>query len=118
MYISEKVINRLNKRIKEKKILNIETHVQDATELPFPNDSFDRILSIACLPEIPNPSTTLIEWKRVLKQDGIISLCELFPDPDYPLRNTEIKWAKEAGLTLQNKFGNWFMYQLNFIKYD
>ena len=36
----------------------------------------------------------------VVPPDGIISFAELFIDPDYPWRRTEIKWANEAGLDL------------------
>ena len=116
--ISEKVITRLKKRITERNIPNIELQVQDAITIPFDDNTFDRILSIACLPEIPYPIQALSEWKRVLKSDGIISLCELFFDPDYPLRTTEIRWAKEVGLYLQDQFGSWFAYQLNFTKFE
>ncbi|GAI78803.1 unnamed protein product, partial [marine sediment metagenome] len=44
------------------------------------------------------PIRALREFKRILKPDGIISLSELFLDPDYPLCRTEKRWAKEAGL--------------------
>lgn len=69
-----------------------------------------------CLPEIPEPVRALKECKRILKDDGMVCLCELFIDPDYPLRRTEVKWAREAGLELKEQFGNWFAYQLHFGK--
>lgn len=113
--ISKRVIERLNKRIKKKGIENIKTHNYDALKLEFPDQSIDRILSITCLPEFPDPVSALREWKRVLKPDGIISLSEIFMDPDYPLRRTEKSWASKAGLELQGQFGNWFIYQMNFV---
>lgn len=114
--IQESIINRLKKKIKKENIQNIIPKIDDANNLSFEDESVDRIFAIACLPEIPDPIRVLREFKRILKSDGIISLSELFLDPDYPLRKTEKRWAKEAGLDFYEGFGNWFVYQLNFIK--
>jgi len=114
--IQESIINRLKKKIKKESIQNIIPKIDDAYNLSFEDESVDRIFAITCLPEIPDPIRILMEFKRILKPDGIISLSELFLDPDYPLRRTEKRWAKEAGLDFYEGFGNWFVYQLNFIK--
>jgi len=114
--IQESVIKRLKERLKVDKITNIIPRIDDAYNLSFDNESVDRIFAIACLPEIPEPVKVLKEFKRILKPGGIISLSELFPDPDYPLRKTEKKWAIKAGLDFLEGFGNFFVYQLNFIK--
>ncbi|MFX0026311.1 MAG: class I SAM-dependent methyltransferase [Candidatus Hermodarchaeota archaeon] len=114
--IQEAIINKLKERVKKENISNIIPMVDDAYNLSLEDESVDRIFAIACLPEIPEPVRALKEFKRILKQDGIISFCELFLDPDYPLRRTEKKWAKKAGLEFIEGFGNWFVYQLNFGK--
>ncbi len=114
--IQESVINRLKRRIKKEDISNIVPKIDDAFNLSFENKSVDRIFAIACLPEIPDPVKALKEFHRILKPSGIISLSELFPDPDYPRRKTEKKWAEIAGFELDEEFGNWFVYQLNFKK--
>ncbi|MCE7741270.1 MAG: methyltransferase domain-containing protein [Candidatus Heimdallarchaeota archaeon] len=114
--IQQPILDRLEKRLKEENITNIIPKLDDAYNLSFEDDSIDIIFAIACLPEIPKQVEVLEEFKRVLKPGGIISLCELFIDPDYPLRKTEKKWAKKAGLVLKEEYGNWFAYQLNFTK--
>ena len=114
--IQESIINRLKKRIEKEGITNIILKIDDAYNLSFEDESVDRVLMIACLPEIPDPIRVLKELKRVLKPDGLISLSEMLPDPDYPRRKTEKKWAEEAGFDLDEQFGNWFIYQLNFKK--
>jgi ubiquinone/menaquinone biosynthesis C-methylase UbiE len=114
--IQESVIKRLQKRIERENIHNIIPKIEDAYNLSFEDNSVDRVLMIACLPEIPNPVRVLKEIKRILKPNGLVCLSELLPDPDYPRRKTEKKWANEAGLELDNQFGNWFIYQLNFRK--
>ena len=112
--IQESIINRLKKKIEKEGITNIIPKIDDAYNLSFEDESVDRVLMIACLPEIPDPIRVLKELKRVLKSDGLISLSEMLPDPDYPRRKTEKKWAVEAGFDLDEQFGNWFIYQLNF----
>ena len=114
--IQESIIEKLKNRIKEENISNVIPKVDDAYNLSFEDESIDRIFAVACLPEIPDPVKVLKEFKRVLKKDGLISLCELFIDPDYPLRRTEKKWANNAGLIFTEQFGNFFSYQLNFGK--
>jgi len=114
--IQEYIIKRLKKRIEKENITNIIPKINDAYNLSFEDESVDRVLMIACLPEIPDPIRVLKEIKRILKPNGLISLSEMLPDPDYPRRKTEKKWAKEAGFELDEQFGNWFIYQLNFKK--
>ena len=114
--IQQPILDKLQMRIDEAGIKNIIPKLDDAYNLSFEDNSIDIIFAIACLPEIPKPVKVLEEFKRVLKPEGTISLCELFIDPDYPFRRTEKKWAEEAGLILKEEFGNWFSYQLNFGK--
>ena len=114
--ISQGVLDRLKKRIEKKNLTNIVPQIENAHEFSFNDGSIDRVFMIACLPEIPNPLKVLKECNRILKPDGMLSLSELAPDPDYPRRKTEKNWAEEAGFKLVDEFGNWFTYQLNFAK--
>lgn len=114
--ISEAVIAGLKQRIAQEGILNIIPQIDNAHAFSFKNESIDRVIAIACLPEIPQPVKVLREIHRILKPDGLVSLSELAPDPDYPRRKTVKRWADEAGFILHSEFGNWFVYQLNFKK--
>ena len=114
--IQESVIKNLKKNVEKENISNIIPQIDDAYKFSFETESVDRIFAVACLPEIPEPIRALRECSRILKGDGLISLCELAIDPDYVWRKTEKKWAEEAGLKFLEGFGNWFTYQLNFKK--
>jgi ubiquinone/menaquinone biosynthesis C-methylase UbiE len=114
--IQESVIKRLKEKVQREKIGNIEPRIDDAHNFSFSDESIDRVLAIACLPEIPNPIQVLRECHRILRRNGLVSLCEIVMDPDYPRRQTEKRWALEAGFKLENEFGNVFSYQLNFKK--
>ena len=114
--IQESVINRLEQKCKEQGINNMEPKVMDVYDLIFEDEVFDRILLVCCLPEIPDPIRALRELNRVLKPNGLLCLVEAFPDPDYPLPRTEIRWATDAGFTADSRHGNWFIYYLLFRK--
>ena len=114
--IQEAVVERLRRRAEKEGVMNLYPRVDDAYDLYFEDGSVDRVVAIACLPEIPEPVRAMREFHRILKPDGLVCLSELLPDPDYPWRGTEKRWADEAGFELSEEFGNWFVYQLNFRK--
>ena len=114
--ISEEVIAKLKGRVEREGITNIIPRIEDAYNFTFADESIDRVFAIACLPEIPDHIRALKECRRILKLGGIVSLCELAPDADFPLGRTEKRWAEEAGLELKEEFGNALVYQLNFWK--
>lgn len=114
--IQERVIRRLRERVERDGIHNIFPMVDNAYDLSFPDESVDRVLAMAVLPEIPDPVSVLRECNQILRPNGLVCLCELIVDPDYPRKSTEKKWAKEAGFKLENEFSNLVSYQLNFRK--
>jgi ubiquinone/menaquinone biosynthesis C-methylase UbiE len=114
--IQESVVERLRGRLKREGVTNIVPMIDDAYAFSFGDESVDRVFAIACLPEIPDPVRVRRECRRLLKPGGIVSLSELLPDADYPLRGTEKRWAGEAGLEFMEEHGNFFTYQLNFVK--
>lgn len=54
-----------------------------AEQLPFAPDSFDHVLLVTVLGEIPDRSRALREIRRVLHPGGRLSVSEQFPDPDF-----------------------------------
>ncbi len=102
--IEPQVIAILQQKIQN--LTNAEARVGDAYELDFPDESLDLAFLAAVLGEI----------HRVLKADGVLSITEMLPDPDYPLRRTVARWCREAGFELAEKRGNFFYYALNFRK--
>lgn len=114
--IQPAVVEMLRERVTREGVLNVDARVEDAYGFSFGDGSVDRVLMIACLPEIPEPVRVLRECRRILRPGGLVCLSELLPDPDYPLRRTEKRWAADAGLELDHEFGNFFVYQLHFRK--
>jgi len=46
----------------------------EASELPFPDDSFDRLVSTCVLTHTDDPRSTLREWRRVVRKNGILTI--------------------------------------------
>ena len=122
--IQPKMIEATEKRVREAGLSNVETHVADAYHLPLESESVDRAFLVTVLPEIPDPHRALRELHRVLQSPdpdtnspgGVLSITEMFLDPDYPLARTTLRWAQEAGFRLVERHGNWWTYTLNFRK--
>lgn len=114
--IQQNVVDRLRDRVRREGQTNVDARIDNAYAFSFLDDSMDRVIALSCLAEIPEPVKVLKECRRILKQGGLVCLAELLPDPDYPFRGTEKRWAAEAGLEQAGEFGNFFAYQLHFRK--
>jgi len=110
------IVSRLNSRLQREGIANVMTKVASAYELPFSNNTFDRVYIIAVLAEIPDKKKALLEIKRVLKDNGLLAIGEFLPDPDYPRRKTVINWCKDTGFELVRGYGGVLHYVLTFKK--
>jgi ubiquinone/menaquinone biosynthesis C-methylase UbiE len=74
----------------------------------------DRAFLVTVLPEIPDQARALAELRRVLKPGGLLSITEEFADPDYPFEFETIRRVEAAGFKLDRRFGNFWVYTLNF----
>jgi ubiquinone/menaquinone biosynthesis C-methylase UbiE len=114
--IQPKMIAQVQKRVQEAGLTNVETHVASASHLPLDDASVDRAFLVTVLPEIPDPDLALAELHRVLRPGGVLSITEEFLDPDYPFAFETIRRVEAAGLRLERRFGNFWLYTLNFVK--
>lgn len=69
--INEEFLEKAKKRHQNEKVV---FEKQDASALDYPDDSFDRLISVYNLEHLPNPHLILKEWKRVVKKGGVISI--------------------------------------------
>ncbi|MFQ5821353.1 MAG: class I SAM-dependent methyltransferase [Candidatus Heimdallarchaeota archaeon] len=114
--IQPKMVRVVKTKVSQKRLANITPIIASASELPIRAQSLDRVAMVTVLAEISNRIGALNELRRVLKQDGILSISEFLPDPDYPLRRTVKKWCGRAGFQTHASFGTFFTYTLNFEK--
>lgn len=112
--LQAKMIEKLERRLRETDLTNVETHVADAYDLPLKDAEVDRIFLITVLPEIPDKQRALRELWRVVRPGGLLSVTEQFLDPDYPLSRTTARWVESIGFEMVERHGSWWTYTLNF----
>jgi ubiquinone/menaquinone biosynthesis C-methylase UbiE len=112
--IQPEMIARVERRVRAAGLANVETHVASAYDLPLDDASVDRAFLITVLPEIPDRARALAELRRVLKPGGVLSITEEFLDPDYLFACETIRLVEAAGLRLEERAGNFWLYTLNF----
>lgn len=62
---------------------NVGCTIGDASkELPFEDDTFDVVILVAVLGELPSPEEGLMSFFRVLRPGGVLAVHEHLPDPD------------------------------------
>lgn len=114
--IQPQMIAQVEGRVREAGLTNVETHVASAYELPVADGSVDRAFLVTVLPEIPDQDRALAELYRVIKPGGRLSVTEEFYDPDYPFAFETIRRVEAAGFELEQRFGNFWVYTVNFRK--
>jgi ubiquinone/menaquinone biosynthesis C-methylase UbiE len=114
--IQPAMIARVEQRVQEEGITNVEMHVSTAYDLPVPDESIDRAFLVTVLPEIPHQYLALDELRRVLKPGGLLSITEEFLDPDYAFPFETVQLVEAMGFTRERFYGNFWMYTLNFGK--
>jgi ubiquinone/menaquinone biosynthesis C-methylase UbiE len=112
--IQPEMIAQVERQVRGARLTNVETHIASAYDLPLDDDSIDRAFLITVLPEIPDQARALAELRRVLKPGGVLSITEEFLDPDYLFEFETIRRAETAGFSLEQRFGNLWLYTLNF----
>jgi ubiquinone/menaquinone biosynthesis C-methylase UbiE len=114
--IQPEMIAQARERVQEAGLTNVETHVADAYNLPLDDASVDRAFLVTVLPEIPDRGRALAELHRVIRPGGWLSITEEFFDPDYLFACETIRLIEAAGFRLERRFGNFWIYTLNFRK--
>ena len=112
--IQPRMIALVERRAQEAGLINVETHVASAYDLPLDDGLVDRAFLVTVLPEVPDPTRALAELYRVIRPGGLLSVTEEFTDPDYPFAFETVRRVEAAGFRLQQRFGNFWVYTLNF----
>lgn len=114
--LQPKMIARVDQRVVEAKLGNVETHVANAIDLPLEDESIDRAFLVTVLHEITDPHAALDELNRVLKPGGLLSITEAFMDPHYAFPFETIQRVEALGFSREQFFGNFWLYTMTFCK--
>lgn len=70
--LSQKMLDVAKKRVQSLALRNVELIKMDATNLNFPDRSFDRVLAAYFVSTVPDPVKVVLEMKRVCKPGGLL----------------------------------------------
>lgn len=76
--ISEGMLKKAKKRAERLKLNNVELKIMDATNLDFPDKSFDYVIAAFVISVCQHPEKMVDEMLRVLKDDGRIVIVNHF----------------------------------------
>ncbi|MDX1669659.1 MAG: class I SAM-dependent methyltransferase [Limnobacter sp.] len=111
--IQEEMLNKSADKLKAQGLFNFETRLSNGGSLPFKDSSFDAIFMVTVFGEIEQREAFLLEAGRVLKPDGVISITEHHPDPDFETAEELTLSLHAHGFEVLQKLGWRWAYTLN-----
>jgi protein-L-isoaspartate O-methyltransferase len=108
--IQQEMLDHTMQRAGETGVDNVIPTRGDARELPYEDASFDAVVLITVLGEIPDREAAIAEVARVLRPGGRLVVGELFGDPHYTTPAEVERLGGLVGLTLERRSGPWLGY--------
>jgi uncharacterized protein len=114
--LQPEMLRKAKQKLKTEGLYNTGYTAADAGRLPFIDRCFDLVFLITVLGEIADQQSFLREAHRVLKSEGIFSITEYYPDPDFsPLVKVK-PLVEKTGFELIQQYGWKWNYTVNFRK--
>jgi ubiquinone/menaquinone biosynthesis C-methylase UbiE len=108
--LQQEMLDHTVRRARERGLWNVNPTQGDAQELPYEDDSFDAVVLVTVLGEIPDQDAALREIARVLRPGGRLIVGELFGDPHMVTLGALQKRAEGAGLRFTQRVGSVLAY--------
>ena len=86
----------------------------DASRLPFASNSFDVVCMVSVFGEVSHQQDLILETHRVLKPNGIVSISEHLPDPDFTRFSKVEALVRSHAFALEGRAGQSWAYTANF----
>lgn len=114
--IQQEMLDHTMRRAAERGVDNLSPTLGDAASLPFEAGSFDAVVLVTVLGEIPDQDAAVAEIARVLRADGRLVVGELIGDPHYTSPAALRRRGEAAGLRFDERSGPAFGYFARLLK--
>jgi ubiquinone/menaquinone biosynthesis C-methylase UbiE len=104
--IQQEMLDHVMREANRRGVTNVSPALGDAQSLPYADDSFDAVVLVTVLGEIPDQDRALSEIARVLKPGGRLVVGELFGDPHMVTSRKLRERAERAGLSFARRVGS------------
>jgi ubiquinone/menaquinone biosynthesis C-methylase UbiE len=108
--IQQEMLDHVVRAARERGVTNVQPALGDAQSLPYADDSFDAVVLITVLGEIPDQDRALREVARVLRPGGRLVVGEMFFDPHVVPAGKLRERSARAGLELARRSGGRLAY--------
>jgi ubiquinone/menaquinone biosynthesis C-methylase UbiE len=108
------MLEKLERRIADESITNVKPLQAGLGEGALREGGFDRVLLAMVLGEVRDRWAATRELYAALKPGGVLSVTEIFGDPDYRRPVTVRSEVEAAGFRFVRRFGGFPAYTLNF----
>jgi ubiquinone/menaquinone biosynthesis C-methylase UbiE len=116
MDIQKGMLAKTQQKAQKEKLSNIQFLHASLGEKKLEHNTFDRVLLVTVLGEIPDQKAALKEIFEALKPGGIASITETIFDPDYTCQSKVVRLATAIGFQEKSRFGNWIAFTILFEK--
>ena len=110
------MLEKLERRVADEGLKNVKIVHADLGEGKVEEGGFDRVLLAMVLGEVRDRAAAARELHAALVPGGILSVTEVFGDPDYRRLRTVRREVEPAGFRFVESFGGFPGYTLNFEK--
>jgi ubiquinone/menaquinone biosynthesis C-methylase UbiE len=111
--IQPEMLAKCAEKLRAAGIENFSTQPADGKSLPFADNSFDALFLVTVFGEIEAREAFLSEAHRVLRPQGVLSITEHHPDPDFEPAQDVVDCLRANGFVLLQKLGWRWAYTLN-----
>lgn len=116
MDLQEEMLAKVKVKAQAANLSNIVYLHAGVGQNKLPHNSFDRIVLVTVLGEIPEQLNALQEIYRALKPGGILSVTEFIFDPHFQRQKVVRNLAQQVGLQDVACYGSWHDYTMQFKK--
>jgi ubiquinone/menaquinone biosynthesis C-methylase UbiE len=103
--IQQEMLDHTIRAARERGLWNVNPTRGDAQQLGWDDDSFDAVVLVTVLGEIPDQDAALRQIARVLRPGGRLIVGELFGDPHMVTLGSLERRAEAAGLRFERRVG-------------
>jgi ubiquinone/menaquinone biosynthesis C-methylase UbiE len=114
--IQPQMLQRVQSKLAAQDVTNVRLLLAGVGQGKSEPDAYDRALLVTVLGEIPDKVAALREIHRALKPGGIVSITEVFPDPDMQMPRVIRRLALETGFEPAPRIGSFPAFTMNLIK--
>ena len=108
------MLKKLERKTADEGITNVRPLRAGLGEGVLREEGFDRVVLAMVLGEVRDRAAALRELYAALEPGGVLSVTEIFGDPDYRRPATVRREVEAAGFRLVRRFGGFPAYTLNF----